>query len=265
MEQEGLLSDDSVKLVQGHVQDCPRCRLAQLDMRRGVESAEVGLGKKTRALSPVNWIRRGLALVLRAKLLIGALSILFFLGLFTHNYSQIMVVEQYSVWDQKPVVFSMNDTWANIRDKQFEIAKYDYTSPSIEQLVRESNFRLGRRTSTGTERLTVEESIEQLRNVEGPGRLVVTLDEYTDVLIVRTGWLVWHRSEYFRVGVKVKLLEYLFEYDRFGDFNTGGIQGVLIYEDRDPGHAISLALDAGRNRQSSKIPVGISRPGRWGQ
>jgi hypothetical protein len=230
-------------------------------MRRGVESAEVGLGKKTRTLSPVNWIPRGLALVRRTKILIAVLSILFFLGLFTHNYSQIMVVEQYAIWDQKPVVFSMNDTWANIRDEQFEVAKYDYTSPAIEQLVRESNFRLGRRTSTGTEMLTVEESIQQLRNVEGPVRLEVTLDEYTDVLIVRTGWLVWHRSEYFRVGVMVRLLENA----RFENFNTGGIQGVLIYEDRDPGHAISLAMDEGRERQGSKIPVGISRPGRWGQ
>lgn len=256
MEGEGLLSAESQELVGEHLKHCIHCRRARQDMGLKVDFREAGKVNVSNSYPPIPLIQRAMNWLKKLKLFIAVLVLLAILGLYRHNYLQPLVVEERNYYDRTNNQFVITGKWRDIRDQPFSVKGYNFTC-SVEDLVRASNFKviLGHESEQA---LTGEEAMEWLENWKEPIAINVAVHKYRAALLARTGWLVWHRSDYDFAEVGLAFMPWG-EREGIG-FGSSTVQ---IHEHRDADYGVPLVLAEGKERHSTLLPVRISRPGRW--
>lgn len=255
MEGEGLLSDESQELIGEHLKCCLDCRLIRQEMGLKVDPGEVGKIYVSDSYPPIPLIQRAVSWLEKLKSVVAVLAVLVILGIYCNNYLQPLVVEERHVSDLAQNQFIVSGKWKDIREEQFHVEGYDY-SCSVEELVRTSDFRVILGYGGTQQVLTGVEAMKWLEDWKDPIAINVAVDNYSSALLARTGWLIWHRSDYAFAEVNLAFMPWG-ERERVGF----GSSSIAIHEERDSDYAIPLMLAKGKDRHRTLLPTGISRPG----
>lgn len=245
--EEDLLSPESQALMREHLARCIHCRRARQDMRLVVGGSEAGRVQAPDNYPPLSLIQRGKNLLRRAKLLLFVLLALLLVGLYLNNYFQPLVVEQdYSFSERNDLLYEFRGEWQDIRHQSFELGEYGFTSPPLEELLRQANYRIVVGHGDNQQSLSTEDSLLQLETA-GEVYLHVRVLERKEVLLARTGWLVWGRAQQSYVELAVI---------------QGFTNGVRIFQSGDEDYGVSRLMEIGKARHRRWIPLSVSRPGR---
>jgi|GEM_PF-6244211 len=250
MEKEGLLSEESIELVQEHLSQCIHCRRARRDIDSNLK--QKFSGSDAPSFPPLQFRKKSSRFLRRCWWVGAVLLLALVLGLYGHNYTQPLVVEQRQDTDPWRRVYTIEGEWEDIKEQTFALPEYDYASPPLYQLVQDTEFKLW----LGDEYLSHEESIQVL---EGESIVLeIMLTDYRDAALARTGWLVWERATVSYVELSVMT-------HSTKSINWGrSTLPVGIYTNWDDNYAIPRLMKMGRDRHGGMVPVGISRPGRGG-
>ncbi len=212
-----------------------------------VTSSETGRVRVPDNYPPISLVQRGLNLLRRARLVLVALLVLLLVGLYLNNYFQPLVVEQdFSFSERDDLLFEVRGEWQDIHHQSFELQEYGFTSPPLEELLRQANYRVVVGHGDNQQTLSTEESLRRLESA-GEVHFLVRVLERKEVLQARTGWLVWERAEHTYAELA---------------FLMGFTNSVKIYDSGDENYGVPRLMEAGKERHGSWIPLAISRPGR---